>query len=131
MVEGVALELLCRLLLIEGSNPSLSLPSPNLPILLTTIDQIAMDTTSPTVRPLFDMDSIFLVVRKTLLKKRVDKEWKYPSRSMTPKWKKNPDKTLIYLNLRLIYFAEREQNWSNPSSYLFLLFIRFFFFFFF
>ena len=25
---------------------------------------------------------------------------------MTPKWKKNPDQTLIYLNLRLIYFAE-------------------------
>lgn len=76
MVESVALELLCRLLLTEGSNPSLSLPSPNLPILLITIDQIAMDTTIPTVRPFFDMDSLFLmaVVRKRLLKKRVDKE---------------------------------------------------------
>lgn len=76
MVEGVALELLCRLLLTEGSNPSLSLPSPNLPILLITIDQIAMDTTISTVRPFFDMDSLFLmaVVRKRLLKKRVDKE---------------------------------------------------------
>lgn len=78
MVEGVALELLCRLLLTEGSNPSLSLPSPNLPILLTTIDQIAMDTTIPTVRPFFDMDSLFLLlmalIRKILLKKRVDKE---------------------------------------------------------
>lgn len=76
MVEGVALELLCRLLLTEGSNPSLSVPSPNSPILLTTIDQIAMDTTIPTVRPFFDMDSVFLmvVVRKILLKKRVDKE---------------------------------------------------------
>lgn len=62
MVEGVALELLCRLLLTEGSNPSLSLPSPNLPILLITIDQIAMDTTIPTVRPFFDMDSLFLLV---------------------------------------------------------------------
>lgn len=74
MVEGVALELLCRLLLTEGSNPSLSLPSPNLPILLTTIDQIAMDTTIPTVRPFFDMDSLMAVVRKILLKKRVDKK---------------------------------------------------------
>ncbi|GJR29183.1 putative photosynthetic reaction centre, L/M, photosystem antenna protein-like protein [Tanacetum coccineum] len=78
VVEGVALELLCRLLLTEGSNPSLSLPSPNLPILLTTIDQIAMDTTIPTVRPFFDMDYLFLLlmalVRKILLKKRVDKE---------------------------------------------------------
>lgn len=76
MVESVALELLCRLLLTEGSNPSLSLPSPNLPILLITIDQIAMDTTIPTVRPFFDMDSLFLmaVVRKRLLKKIVDKE---------------------------------------------------------
>jgi len=35
-----------------------------------------MDTSIPTVRPLFDMDSLFLmaVVRKILLKKRVDKE---------------------------------------------------------
>lgn len=76
MVEGVALELLCRLLLTEGSNPSLSLPSPNLPILLITIDQIAMDMTIPTVRPFFDMDSLFLmaVVRKRLLNKRLDKE---------------------------------------------------------
>lgn len=71
MVESVALELLCRLLLTEGSNPSLSLPSPNGLILLTTIDQIAMDTTIPTVRPFFDMDSIFLmaVVRKILFVK--------------------------------------------------------------
>ena len=72
MVEGVALELLCRLLLTEGSNPSLSLTSPNLPILLTTIDQIAMDTTIPTVRPLFDMDSLFImtVVWKILFKEK-------------------------------------------------------------
>ncbi len=76
MVEGVALELLCRLLLTEGSNPSLSVPSPNSPILLTTIDQIAMDTTIPRVLPFFDMYSLFLmaVVPKILLKKRVDKE---------------------------------------------------------
>lgn len=76
MVEGVALELLCRLLLTEGSNPSLSVPSPNSPILLTTIDQIVMDMIIPTVRPFFDMDSLFLmaVVWKILLKKRVDKE---------------------------------------------------------
>ena len=68
MVEGVALELLCRLLLTEGSNPSLSVPSPNSSILLTTIDQIAMDTTIPTVRPFFYIDSLFLmaVVRKIL-----------------------------------------------------------------
>lgn len=40
MVEGVALELLCRLLFTEGSNPSLSLPLPNSRALLTTMDQI-------------------------------------------------------------------------------------------
>jgi hypothetical protein len=60
VVQGVALELLCRLLFTEGSNPSLSVPSPNSPILLTTIDQIAMDTIIPTVRPFFEIDSLFL-----------------------------------------------------------------------
>lgn len=54
MVEGVALELLCRLLFTEGSNPSLSVLSPNSPTLPTTMDQITINTIFPTVRPLFD-----------------------------------------------------------------------------
>lgn len=43
---------------------------------------------------------------------------------MTPKRKKNPDQTLIYLNLRLIY--EREQNGVEPLFLLvFFFFVRF------
>ena len=61
MVQGVALELLCRLLFTEGSNPSLSVPSPNSPMLLTAMYQIAMYTIIPTVRPFFDIDSLFLI----------------------------------------------------------------------
>lgn len=54
MVQGVALELLCRLLFTEGSNPSLSVPSVNSPILLAPMDQIiAMDTIIPTASSLF------------------------------------------------------------------------------
>ncbi len=44
MVQGVALELLCRLLFTEGSNPSLSVSLPNGPMLLTVMYQIAMIT---------------------------------------------------------------------------------------
>ena len=71
MVQGVALELLCRLLFTEGSNPSLSVLSANSLILLTTMDQIAMDTAIPTVRPFFDIDSLFLIAvgRKILERK--------------------------------------------------------------
>ncbi len=58
MVQGVALELLCRLLFTEGSNPSLSAPSPNGLILMTVMYQIAIDTIIPTVRPFFDIDSL-------------------------------------------------------------------------
>jgi hypothetical protein len=58
VVQGVALELLCRLLFTEGSNPSLSVPSPNSPMLLTALYQI---TNIPTVRPFFDIDSLFLI----------------------------------------------------------------------
>ena len=61
MVQGVALELLCRLLFTEGSNPSLSVPSLNRPILLTTPDQIAMETFIPPVRPFIDIDSLFRI----------------------------------------------------------------------
>jgi hypothetical protein len=61
VVQGVALELLCRLLFTEGSNPSLSVPSLNRPILLTTPDQIAMETFIPPVRPFTDMDSLFRI----------------------------------------------------------------------
>lgn len=35
MVKGVALEMLCRLLFTEGSNPSLSVPSPHSSTFLT------------------------------------------------------------------------------------------------
>lgn len=60
MVQGVALELLCRLLFTEGSNPSLSLPSPNVPVLLTIMYQIAIDTIIPTVRLFFDINSFYI-----------------------------------------------------------------------
>lgn len=67
MVQGVALELLCRLLFTEGSNPSLSVPLANGPMLLTVMYQIAIDNIIPTVR-LFDIDSLFriAVARKIL-----------------------------------------------------------------
>ena len=76
MVQGVALELLCRLLFTEGSNPSLSVPLPNVPMLLTVMYQIAIDTISPTVRPYFDIYSLFriAVARKILELERMDKE---------------------------------------------------------
>lgn len=61
MVQGVALELLCRLLFTEGSNPSLSVPSLNRPVLLKTPDQIAMETPIPLVRPFIDIDSLFQI----------------------------------------------------------------------
>lgn len=71
MVQGVALELLCRLLFTEGSNPSLSVPSPKAPIFLTTIDQKESISVFHTVRPFFDIDSLFLmaVARKRLERK--------------------------------------------------------------
>lgn len=76
MVQGVALELLCKLLFTEGSNPSLSVPLPNVPMLLTVMYQIAINTIIPTVRPFFDIDSLFriAVARKILELEGVDKE---------------------------------------------------------
>lgn len=59
MVQGVALELLCKLLFTEGSNPSLSVPSPNIPMLLTVMYQIAIDTIIPTVSLFFDIDFLY------------------------------------------------------------------------
>jgi hypothetical protein len=78
VVQGVALELLCRLLFTEGSNPSLSVHSPNGPMLLTVMYQITIDTIIPTVRPYFDIDSLFriAVARKIVELERVDKEFK-------------------------------------------------------
>ena len=77
-VQGVALELLCRLLFTEGSNPSLSVPLPNVPMLLTVMYQITIDTIIPTVRPFFDFDIDSLVqiavAGKILELERVDKE---------------------------------------------------------
>lgn len=110
MVEGVALELLCRLLFTEGSNPSLSVPSPNLRTLLTAMYQIRMDTIIPTVKPFFDIDSLLLiviaVVRKIL--ERVAKK-NSPDPFMIPEWerRKIQIKSLI-LYLKLIYFGEKE-----------------------
>ena len=74
MVQGVALELLCRLLFTEGSNPSLSVLSPNSPMLLTTMYQIAMYTIIPTVRPFFDIYFLFLVAMARKILDKVDKE---------------------------------------------------------
>ena len=80
MVEGVALELLCRLLFTEGSNPSLSVPSSNSLIVLTRIDQIAIDKIIPTVRPFFDIDSLFLIAaaRKILKRKEETRDENLP-----------------------------------------------------
>ena len=71
MVQGVALELLCRLLFTEGSNPSLSVPSLNRPILLTTPDQTTNKTNSNgdpyyialvrLVRSFIDINSLFQI----------------------------------------------------------------------
>ena len=64
MVQGVALELLCRLLFTEGSNPSLSALSPNsLHVTDCNIsNQITMDTFILTVRSFFHIDFLFLIV---------------------------------------------------------------------
>lgn len=59
MVEGVALELLCRLLFTEGSNPSLSVRTFYQSMLLTTIYH--MDPFISLVRPFFDMIWIFFI----------------------------------------------------------------------
>lgn len=64
MVQGVALELLCRLLFTEGSNPSLSVPSLNGPILLTTPDQTNSNGDPyyiALVRLFIDIDSLFQI----------------------------------------------------------------------
>lgn len=61
MVQGVALELLCRLLFTEGSNPSLSVPPTNLPMLLTPMYQITTHILIRKVRTFFDIDSLFLI----------------------------------------------------------------------
>ena len=59
VVQGVALELLCRLLFTEGSNPSLSVPSPNSPTLPTAMNQIPIDTIIPT-KPFFFPTKFYL-----------------------------------------------------------------------
>ena len=59
MVQGVVLELLCRLLFTEGSNPSFFVLSPNSPMLPIALYQ---KTNIPTVKPFFDIDSLFLIV---------------------------------------------------------------------
>lgn len=74
MVQGVALELLCKLLFTEGSNPSLSVPSPNIPMLLTVMYQIAIDTIIPTVSPFFDIDFLYFELLWHGKLERVDKE---------------------------------------------------------
>ena len=79
MVQGVALELLCRLLFTEGSNPSLSAPSPNLSMLLkcNISNHITMNTLFyfiPRVRSFFDIDSLFLISVVQKILERVDKK---------------------------------------------------------
>lgn len=63
MVQGVALELLCRLLFTEGSNPSLSVSFTQFADVIdrNISNQITMDAIIPTVRPFFDMDSRVLI----------------------------------------------------------------------
>ena len=74
------MELLCRLLFTEGSNPSLSALSPNSLMLMTEMYQIAMEKMIPTVRPFFDIYSLFLIAVFRKILERVDKEFKYPCR---------------------------------------------------
>jgi hypothetical protein len=98
VVQGVALELLCRLLFTEGSNPSLSVPSLN--SLLKTPDQIAMETFIPPVRPFIDIDSLF---RIAVTRKNTGKNMKIAPRAMIHKWDKIGIKPVFFLlNLRLI-----------------------------
>lgn len=78
MVEGVALELLCRLLFTEGSNPSLSVSVPFVSITDHNVsNQLPIDTIIliPTVGPLLARDSLFLisVVRKIQVSERLKK----------------------------------------------------------
>jgi hypothetical protein len=65
VVQGVALELLCRLLFTEGSNPSLSVSFTQFTDVIdrNISNQIPMDATipTPTVRPFVDMDSRVLI----------------------------------------------------------------------
>lgn len=52
-----------------------------------------MEIIIPTVRPFFDIDSLFLIAVFRKILERVDKELKYPCRSMIHEWDKNLDKT--------------------------------------
>ena len=56
MVQGIALELLYRLLFIKCLNPSLSVLSLNSPMLLTALYRII---NVPSVRPFFDIIHYF------------------------------------------------------------------------
>ena len=84
MVQGVALELLCRLLFTEGSNPSLSVSFTQFTNVIdhNISNQITMDAIipTPTVRPFFDMDSRVLIQISVVWKilERMDKERKSP-----------------------------------------------------
>jgi hypothetical protein len=111
VVQGVALELLCRLLFTEGSNPSLSVPSPNSRTLLTAMDQITMNTIIPTGRPFFDIDSLFLiaVVRKIL--ERVADPF------MIHEWEKIPIKPLSLGRFTSAKRGVKIQNYLNPCCF--------------
>ncbi|PHT29247.1 hypothetical protein CQW23_31119 [Capsicum baccatum] len=60
-----------RILFTEGSNPSLSVLSPNSLMLMTEMYQIAMEKMIPTVRPFFDIYSLFLIAVFVKVLKRV------------------------------------------------------------
>ena len=62
-------------------------------MLLTEMYQIAMEIIIPTVRPFFDIDSLFLVAVFRKILERVDKELKSPCRSMIHEWEKNQNQT--------------------------------------
>ena len=94
VVQGVALELLCRLLFIEGSNPSLSVPSSNSPTDHNVSNQITIDTIIPTVRPLFDRDSLFLITAVRKIPERVERNENLTADPFVIReWEKNPDQT--------------------------------------
>ena len=81
-----------------------------------------METFIPLVRPFIDIDSLFLiaVTRKILENsKNPGKNMKISLRSMIHKWEKIRIKLVFFLlNLRLIYFDEREENCPNPCYFI-------------
>lgn len=81
MVKGVALEMLCRLLFTEGSNPSLSVPSPHSSTFLTKKKRKKQEITFLVFKKYYTYKSsilffilIFLIAGICKILEKVDKE---------------------------------------------------------